>query len=223
MKLIISAALICVIGISCNSNEPKKEETTVSSTDSVTTTTKVEEAPATPTPPMDSATMMKNFEAYATPGDAHKLMASWSGKWNGEVTMWMAPGAPPQTSRATAVNKMVLGGRYQVSNHSGNMMGMPFEGMGTLAYDNNKKVFISTWIDNMGTGIMKIEGPWDEASKTMSLKGKCIDPGAGPNGKEMDIRESFKIIDDKTQLMEMYGPGPDGKEFKMMEIKLTRS
>jgi hypothetical protein len=23
-------------------------------------------------------------------------------------------------------------------------------------------------------------------------------------------------------VMEMYGPGPDGKEFKMMEIKMTR-
>jgi hypothetical protein len=38
----------------------------------------------------------------------------------------------------------------------------------------------------------------------------------------MALREIFKVIDDKNQLMEMYGPGPDGKEYKMMEIKLTR-
>ncbi len=38
----------------------------------------------------------------------------------------------------------------------------------------------------------------------------------------MEIRETFKIIDDNTQMMEMFGNGPDGKEFKMMEIKYTR-
>jgi hypothetical protein len=38
----------------------------------------------------------------------------------------------------------------------------------------------------------------------------------------MTLREVFKVIDDKTQMMEMYGPAPDGKEYKMMEIKLTR-
>ncbi len=38
----------------------------------------------------------------------------------------------------------------------------------------------------------------------------------------MEIRETFKIIDDNTQMMEMFSQGPDGKEFKMMEIKYTR-
>jgi hypothetical protein len=128
---------------------------------------------------------------------------------------------PPEKSKSTSQNKMVMGGRYQVSNHTGNMMGMPFEGMSTLAYDNAKKVFINTWIDNMGSGMMVMEGPWDEASKTLTLKGKGVDPTTA-NGKEIEMRETFKIIDDNTQMMEMFAPGPDGKEFKMMEIKYTR-
>jgi Protein of unknown function (DUF1579) len=156
-----------------------------------------------------------------TPGNVHKMMAAWDGKWDGEVTMWQAPGAPPEVSKSITTNKMVMGGRYQLSNHTGNMMGQPFEGMSTLAYDNNKKVFISTWIDNMGTGLMKLEGPWDEATKSINLTGKMIDPSAG-NAKETAIKEIFKIIDDKTQVMEMYGPYHDGKEYKMMEIKYTR-
>ena len=92
--------------------------------------------------------------------------------------------------------------------------------MSTTAYDNAKKVFISTWIDNMGTGIMKMEGPWDEASKTMTLSGKMMDPSTG---RECNMRETFKIVDDNTQIMEMYGPDPKtGKEFKTMTIKLTK-
>jgi hypothetical protein len=71
----------------------------------------------------------------------------------------------------------------------------------------------------MGTGIMNMEGAWDDASKSITFKGKGMDPMML---KECDYREIFKIVDDNTQIMEMYGPGPDGKETKMMEIKSTR-
>ena len=40
--------------------------------------------------------------------------------------------------------------------------------------------------------------------------------------KEVDFKEVFKPIDNNFQVMEMYAPGPDGKEFKTMEIKYTR-
>lgn len=171
------------------------------------------------TPPMDSATMMKNWQAYMTPGEMHKMMASWNGTWNTDVTMWMKPDVPPQKSNGTAVNKMILGGRYQESVNTSTMMGMPFEGHGTLAYDNIKKVFQSTWVDNMGSGIMMMSGPWDSATKTVTLTGKSLDP---MSGRDYDFRETFNVVDDNTQMMIMYGPGPDGKEYKMMEKKFTR-
>ena len=80
----------------------------------------------------------------------------YNGEWNEEVTMWMAPGAPPTVSKATAKNEMIMGGRYQLSKSTGTMMGMPFEGMSTVGYDNAKKQFTSTWIDNFGTGTMAL-------------------------------------------------------------------
>jgi len=162
---------------------------------------------------------MKAWMEFMTPGDAHKLMASWDGTWSGEITMWMAPGAPPDKSTGTAVNKMILGGRYQQATHTGNFGGMPFEGISTLAYDNGKKKFISTWVDNMGTGVMILEGKWDAGSKSMTLVGNQTDP---MTGKDMKVREVFKQIDDKTQKMEMYMTGADGKENKTMEIVYTR-
>jgi Protein of unknown function (DUF1579) len=171
--------------------------------------------------PVDSATAMKNWEAYMTPGDMQKMIASWDGKWNAEMSSWMSPDAPPMKSTGTAVNKMVLGGRYQESVHNSTMMGMPFEGHGTLGYDNAKKIFVSTWIDNFGSGIIKLEGAWDAATKTMNLKGMCVDPSSG---KECEMREVFKVVDDNTHMMEMYGQNPkDGKEMKMVEMKFTRA
>ncbi len=162
---------------------------------------------------------MKAWMDYMTPGDVHKMLAKSDGEWNEDISMWMSPGGPLQKSTATCTNKMIMGGRYQISNHSGNMMGMPFEGMSTVAYDNAKKAFITTWVDNMGTGIMVLEGTWDDKTKTLNLKGKQTDP---TNGKEMMVRETFQIIDDDKQKMEMFMTPAGSKEYKSMEIVLTR-
>ncbi len=216
ITLTICTAAILLFG--CNNektaNETSSENTTTA--DSAATGKEKEQAWV----PVDSAAQMKAWMDAGTPGEPHKMLARSNGTWNGEVTMWMSPDAPPATSTATMTNKMVMDGRYQLSEFKGSFMNQPFTGMSTTAYDNITKQFMSTWIDNMGTGIMKMEGPWDEASKTITLTGQMIEP---TTGRECNMREVFKIIDDNTQLMEMYGPDPQtGKEFKSMAIKLTR-
>ncbi len=169
-------------------------------------------------PPMDSAAQMKAWMDYMTPGPQHGILAGAEGKWKTESTMWMEPGAPPQTSTGEAVIKMMLGGRYQRMTFNGSMMGQPMEGEGTVAFDNAKKMFVSTWVDNMGTGIMQMEGPWDEATKSMTLKGSYKDP---MTGKECSMREVYTMTDNRHHVMEMYST-TDGKEYKNMEMKLTK-
>jgi hypothetical protein len=220
-RLILTACSAAFLFVACN-NDKKTEEKTASDTDSTSKMDKTakmdEKKPEAYTMP-DSTTMMKNWEMCMTPGKEHAMLAKSNGTWTTEVTTWMDPGKPPMKSKGTSVNKMIMGGRYQESTNTGNMMGMPFEGKGITGYDNAKKVFVSTWVDNMGTGIMTLEGPWDEASKSITLKGKTMDP---MTMRETSLKEVVKIVDDNNQLMEMYGPGPDGKEVKTMEIKFTR-
>lgn len=193
-------------------NEKKAGEEKTNSNDA--TTVKNE-----PKPEIDSATAMKNWQEYMTPGAMHKLMASWDGNWQGAVSMWM-PGSPEQKSTSNTVNKMVFNGLYQESTHSGDMMGMPFNGKSTLAYDNHAQQFVNTWIDNMGSGIMVLKGPWDEATKTITLKGTIVDPMTKGT---CDIRQTFKVVDENTQVMEMFGPDPKtGNEMKTMAITFTR-
>ncbi len=160
----------------------------------------------------------KAWMDYMTPGKMHENLAKANGVWKGDVTWWMAPGQPPQQATATANNTMIMGGRYQKSEHKGMMMGMPFEGMSLVGYDNATKKFQNIWIDNMGTGIMVMEGTWDDAANAVNLHGTMVDP---ISGKEMKVREVFKFIDDNNQLLEMYNT-VEGKEFKSMEIKFTR-
>jgi len=214
-QITLTLCAVAFIIASCK-NEKKTDEakTETKEAASTETGTKTESMPMP-----DSATMMKNWQDYMTPGDVHKMMAKWDGTWNGDVTMWMYPGAPEQKSTSTSVNKMIMNGLYQQSSHTGDMMGMPFNGMSTVAYDIHKKEFMSTWIDNMGSGIMMLKGPWDEATKSITLKGKMTDPGTKT---DCDIRETFQIIDDNTQEMKMYVTMPGEKEFNTMNIRYTR-
>jgi len=160
----------------------------------------------------------KNWMEYATPGSVQKMIAMSDGEWNTDITFWMAPGAPPSKQSGKCVNKMILGGRFQESKHSGSFAGQPFEGIGTMGYDNLKKVFQSSWVDNMSTGIMYMEGKWDDATRSVTFTGKCTNPGTG---KEMTVREVYKIVDDNTHQMEMYQT-ENGTEYKSMEMKMTR-
>jgi hypothetical protein len=162
---------------------------------------------------------MKAWQNYMTPGDIHKMLAASDGTWKEDITMWQMPGAPPTKSVATAENKMILGGRYQQSTTKGTYNGMPFEGISTLGYDNAKKIFVNSWVDNMGTGIMQLQGPWDPATKTVNFKGTTVDP---TTGRDMPVRETFTLIDNNTQLMTMYATTQQGMEYKNMEIKFTR-
>jgi hypothetical protein len=220
MKQFILITCLSVALMSCGGNEDKT--TTTSTTDSLANSNAdTSMSTSAPETPVDSATMMKNWQAYATPGSMHQMMSKWDGTWTGKVIMWHAPGAPADSSDGTAINKMLYGGRYQQSTHKGNMMGMAFEGTSIMGYDNAKKVFQSTWYDNMGTGMMIMEGPWDEASKSITMSGKMVDPSAG-TAKEITMRHVMKVIDDNNHIFEMYCNGPDGKEFKTMEINLKR-
>jgi hypothetical protein len=161
---------------------------------------------------------MEAWMKYMTPGPEHAQMASMTGEWNAAVKMWMAPDAPASESVGTAKFRMILGGRYQVQDFAGSMMGMPFEGMGLGGFDNAKKEHFGTWTDSMGTGIMLARGKADEKG-VVTCTGEMTDH----EGKAYSIREVITHKDKDTMIFEMYIKGGEHKdEFRMMEITYTR-
>jgi hypothetical protein len=160
----------------------------------------------------------KAWMAYMTPGQQHQLLAEETGNWDCEMKFWMVPDAPPQTYKSVADIKMVMGGRYQEGRYSGSMMGTPFEGLSTVAYDNAAKKFISTWVDNMGTGMMVMYGNLSKDGKTITFMGEMTDP---MTGKPCKVREVYTIVDKNTRKLEMFDT-KDGKEVKSMEIVMKR-
>lgn len=212
MRNVLCLMLLGIITLSA-CNELAKTDSSAK-TDSATTSA----ATTPPAAPLSKEEADKVWMDYMTPGKEHEELAKESGKWKTEMQTWMSPDSPAIKSTGTAELKMVMGGRYQEGNYKGEMMGMAFEGKSTTAYDKAKKVYINTWIDNMGTGMMVSEGKIEPDGKTMISNGKMVDP---TTGKEVSVREVWKMVDDKTRIMEMYTTF-DGKESKTMEMKMTK-
>lgn len=161
---------------------------------------------------------MKAWLAYMTPGENHTILAKDVGSWKTEMSMYEDPNSAAVKSAGTAEISMILGGRYQQSIYKGDMGGMPFEGISIVGFDNTKKIFVNSWIDNLGTGLMVMEGKWDTPGKKITYTGKTVDP---VTGKEIKVRQVLTIEDEKSQYMEMFMV-ENGKEYKSLELKMTR-
>ena len=179
--------------------------------------TKPAEQPAA-APGMDPAAMAA-MEAAGKPGPQHEHLAKMAGDWTYDISLWMAPGAPPMKSNGTMHAEMMMGGRYLHEVWTGDMMGTAFEGHATEGYDNVAKHWFGTWIDNMSTGMMTSTGSCNEAMDSCTYNGEAWDPMSGQKTTSRSVitwtgADSFKN--------EAWGPGPDGKEMKMMEIVAKR-
>jgi hypothetical protein len=162
---------------------------------------------------------MQAMMAAMSPGEHHEHIKQLTGNHTYTMKMWMDPSAPPQESTGKRSAQMILGGRFLEEKYSGNFMGMPFEGIGWMGYDNLKKEYTGAWIDNMGTGIMDMVGTCTDG-KTWTMTGSGMDPATG---KPMTTRSVVQIVDENTFTMTMFGPGADGKETKMFEMTCKKA
>jgi Protein of unknown function (DUF1579) len=199
------------------SSSPAAKAPMTASSPATATTTTTSAAP--------SAEEMKQMMEMAKLNENHKVLASTAGTFSYVVKMWMDPKGNPSESPGTATRKAIMDGRYVTGEYSGSfkmpgadgkMTNMNFKGMSLDAYDNVKKKFVSSWIDNMGTGIMMLDGTYDVATKTFTYAG---DYEWAP-GMKSKVREVIKITD-KGMTMEYYEDRGQG-EMKSMEINYTR-
>jgi hypothetical protein len=166
---------------------------------------------------MDEKAMMEMMQKMATPGDAHKKLDAMVGTFDAKVKMWMDPSKPPEESSGTSVSTWVLGNRFVETKHQGTFMGQPFSGIGYTGYDNATKKYVGTWMDSASTGMMDSRGTM--AGNVMTSTSSMLDP---MTGKMTTLTLKTTVTDKDHHTMEMWGPGPDGKNYKMMEITYTR-
>jgi len=179
--------------------------------------------------PPDEAAMMAMMMELAKPGENHKLLADTVGSWTYTIKYWANPdpSAAPMESTGATDTKPAMGGRYFISNTGGKMQmpgpdgkmtDMEFKGMSIEGYDNVKKKYVSSWIDNMGTGIVISEGTFDAATKTITYLSE-YEPFPGMKTK---VRQTVKYSDNDHHTME-FSEQRGGQFVKTMEMAFTRS
>jgi len=161
---------------------------------------------------------MEAFAKAGAPGAPHQALAATAGNYDLKVRSWMEPGGPPMEETGTATRAMTLDGRVRVEMVSSAMMGAPYTGHGMQGYDNVTGKYWSTWNDSMSTGLMVSEGTCN-ADKSCSFTGSWNDP---IKKAPVTARMMTRWTSPTTEVFEMYGPGRDGKEMKMMEITYTK-
>lgn len=162
---------------------------------------------------------MEAFIAAITPGEPHSYLASLVGEWSYSQAMWHVPDEEPMRATGEATKTMIMDGRYLQEEMRGEMMGQPFVGRGITGYDNLAEQLVGTWIDNMGTGIIAVQGEASEAGDAHTLHGEFTNP---MDRQIQKLRMVTRKVDEDRHVFEYYVTMGDGPEMKQMEIEYVR-
>jgi hypothetical protein len=135
----------------------------------------------------------------------HQELAALAGRWTQEVTYSM--GGPPMKSSGTVTNRMILGGRFLISegssaNPAGPGIGDPtLETMSIYGFDRRTKEFTIVHLDTMGTYYVTAAGNKAEP-RTVVMRGETLDDHAGATAmRKYDM--VLKFVDADTYVTEI--------------------
>jgi len=167
--------------------------------------------------------MTETWTKAAEPGAMHARLDKTVGTWKGTNSRWSAPGMSPVVSECTTVITSMMEGRYTMGKTSGVIskgdQESAYEGMGIYGYNNTTKEFESTWLDNHSTMITNFIGSANQDASVITWTGNYTDP---TTNKPTTMRLVERLTNNDAMKLEFYISGPDGKEFKNMEINYTR-
>lgn len=152
------------------------------------------------------------------PTKQHQLLKKDVGTWDATVKVWPMEGAEPMESKGTEKNRLLKGGLWLITRFEGDVIGMPFIGMGQFGYDPAEKKYVGSWIDTMTPHMMTTKAEYDEETKTMTGVAETRDP---VTGEKYEAKMITRYKDDDSHVMEMHR-SQNGKEWKVMEISYKR-
>ena len=161
--------------------------------------------------------MMKKWAEAMTPNEHHEFLSQMAGEWTYENKSYME-GAEPTVTNGQCSQKMLMGGRYLQGMHKGTSYGMPFEGQNTFAYNNQTKVYETSWMDNMGTAMMRGNGTREGNVITIHATYPGLEPG-----ETYRYRMTYEVKSKDSHIHKMWMLGAkEGEEQLLMEITYTR-
>jgi hypothetical protein len=149
--------------------------------------------PAQPNPG-DLAAMMEKAKKYTQPGEHHKELARFLGKFDAEVRFFIGGQATPP-EKGTAEGTWLMEGRWLAMKSSGTSMGQPMETFMLLGYDNFKQSFVSTHVSSLDTAMTHGEGDMDPGGKALLSYGTLDEYLTGEHDKMVKYVWRFPSAD----------------------------
>ncbi len=175
-----------------------------------------QEGPRREQPPKDP---QSTFEPRSAPGAGQKLMEQFIGEWNVVKTI-SPPGKDPVITSGTCSQTMMHGGKFLRSEflfHEKD--GTDTNGLGILGYEAKTDLFTSVWTDSRSTrmSLRQSQGKFDGTRIMLHSKALEGNPEARKSHTIAQLEEGGRKL-----VHRQYNPGPDGKEFVIMELMMTR-
>jgi Protein of unknown function (DUF1579) len=171
--------------------------------------------PGTP----DAADAMKKWMEAATPGEQHKALGKWIGKWDVEMAVTGMGGAPMK-SKGEAEIRWLLEGRFTITETNASMIGMPFHSFVVYGYDNFKKKYVAMAVDSMNTQLLTFSGRASPDGKLMEMYGPMDEPMTGEVGKW--VKYVTRVTSDDSFVVEVHDLAIVGGDAKVVEMTYTR-
>lgn len=163
------------------------------------------------------AEIEKRMAESAVPGPEHEILAQLAGDFTMETTINMGP--EPMTMTAETHSEMILGGRFLLQHTQGGEGPMAMESYTIMGFDRRHGHFTVYGCDTMGTYCVSGAGPWDPATKSMTLYGEDVDPIGGITQKYDFV---ITVPDPDTYTFEViFKPGVFGNAEPLVAVTNT--
>jgi hypothetical protein len=131
----------------------------------------------------------------------------------------MDSGSEVVESQGTCRRKWILGNRFVLEEFDGGSLALPFKGLAIYGYDAFEQKYTSVWVDTTSTAMTTSQGSCDDGCDVIAFTGRHGDPWTGVKRPSRGVT---RLVNDNEHVLELYEPGSDGQEFRVLEIRYTR-
>jgi len=175
-------------------------------------------APSGGAPGVPVAGREEQVAPAAQPRD-HEWLKALVGEWTTTWRLYMQPDQPPVESAGTDSVRAV-GDYWVVAEARSTMMGVVFNGIMSLGYDDEREGFHGTWIDSFGGRLWVYRGTLNDAGDTLMLETEGPSP-ADP-GAIVRYREAMRVTGPDSRTFTSTYEGEHDTWVKLVEVEFQR-
>ncbi len=161
--------------------------------------------------PNDFIELINKWRLIQRPGENHKLLKQMVGDW--DVNLFFHANGQSWESKCKAKNELLHGGRFLIENiegeiyapdDSGTMMTEVYSSTKIIGYDNYKKAFCGSFIENQNSYMLNFVGrkPLSEESNQIVFFGLSDEPMLEINDTTM--KYTLEIVDDNSYTWKVF-------------------